>query len=152
MGHADLYAQRWNGEPVVYDRTISPAAEARPPSLEQYVSEKYTLPSDWKVFRWQAHGEKETGFSTLTGAVVTETYKTGKRKGLPKWSARDKSTELQISIPQTDFKLWIQQWESETGLCHQCLGCGLEWVGWSKRDGCRYGKCRNCGGSGTRPA
>lgn len=42
----------------------------------------------------------------------------------------------------------VERWKLETGLCECCGGSGMQTDGWSAKDGLRWIRCRQCGGSG----
>jgi len=111
-------------------------------------SEKYQLDPDWRAFKFETH---DTYYS-LTGAVCTEKYKSGKRKGKPNWSKRDKSTEATYTVSMSDYESWVKAWEKLTGLCSRCIGEGKTVNKISKQpDGTflsEYKDCPKCNGSG----
>lgn len=134
-------------EVEINSREISEAAKARPPIREQFILERYNLSADWAWYKWEAKGDGPTGYVLVSGAVCLAKYTRGRKKGLKKWSGRDKTTDLTISVPQIDLVAWLNQWESSTGDCFECQGSGLEWAGWHFERGNRYRTCSRCKGA-----
>jgi hypothetical protein len=99
-------------------------------------------PAEWRWFSLNS-GDAPEGFVKVVGAVPVGTYRSGKRKGRPKWP-KDGET---LWIKRDDFTAMQAAWESETGKCAGCCGAG----GTIKRasiDGAEYQECRVCCGTG----
>lgn len=114
--------------------------------LEQQAREKANQGPDWGVYRWE-HLPESNGMM-LTGAVVTATYKSGKRKGMTNWTKRDASTERRIFISYAEREAYEAAWEASTGKCSRCEGEGKTPAGWSKDTGQTYRDCPKCKGTG----
>lgn len=91
------------------------------------------------------------GGTLITGAVPNGVFKSGPRKGETNWAKADKSTERRIVISAGDALRFRLEWERDHGKCHECLGSGRAWCGWSKSEGNRFRTCVRCGGSGSPP-
>lgn len=113
---------------------------------------KASLPEHWVFSGW-----RRVNFGTphealeITGAVVTETFKRGPRKGRLNWAKRDKSTEWSFRFTDAERAAFYAAWEAETGLCHACHGNGEEFYGWSRDEGNKYRPCNRCGATGEAP-
>ena len=116
--------------------------------MELCARRKIGMPDTWQAFRWQRKGD----YIIVTGAVVTETFKRGPRKGRPKWSARDPETEMPVTVHDGEFSAFKLAWEAETGLCHRCQGTGKVMKSWSVADGTTYRECDVCSGTGKPKA
>jgi len=117
------------------------------PLVALHCQEKFKLPEGWGIFIIEA---KET-FHLITGAVCTEVYKKGHRKGQPNWRRRDRSTQATVTLTCAEHEIWLHGWEQKTGKCSVCQGFGERVVGWNVDTGIRYAKCKSCGGSGKKP-
>jgi hypothetical protein len=112
---------------------------------EMVVRKKLRKPG-WVMFAWECVGE--TRDVIVTGCVPTDTYKSGPRKGRPKFiSPGDKCVVTQVE--EMDAK---RDYERDTGKCNGCQGSGKQWAGWSAGEGSRYRECRRCGSTGIAPA
>lgn len=115
---------------------------------ELHAREKINAGGDWLMISWEAlphSGGKPAQVYVVTGAVPDGTYASGKRKGKPRFGARD-----QVYITPAEHKAWLLAWEASTGLCHQC-DAGREWIGWSADEGRKTKECSRCGGTGKQP-
>ena len=107
----------------------------------------HKVPKGWKWCKVDSHN-KPDDFIEMQGAVTVGEYKSGPRKGRPKWPK-----ELQtIWMRRSEIDRVAIEWEIEEGKCQKCYGAGQESVGWSKAEGTRYRKCQRCNGSGLPPA
>lgn len=113
-----------------------------------HAREKLGMPDTWQWFRLEAKGEN---FTVITGAICTEVYLRGKRKGRTNWAKRDKETELPVTISRDEHKAWLLAWEKRTGECHQCSGNGQQWTGWSRDEGNKFRPCTRCDSTGAAP-
>lgn len=111
---------------------------------ELYARRKLEMPDTWKVFRWQRKGD----FIVVTGAVCCSTFKKGPRAGRPKWSSRDRETELTVSIRSKEMRDFELAWSAETGFCHHCTWTGKRFKSWNHLTGATYGECPECAGTG----
>jgi hypothetical protein len=103
----------------------------------------HNMPEDWRWCRLNSHNKPED-FIEVEGAIPTGVFKSGPRKGRPKWPK-----ELQtIWMRRRDMDRVAIEWEKETGKCHKCDGTGQEWAGWNKEEGRKTRKCDRCSGSG----
>ncbi|EHL99335.1 hypothetical protein HMPREF9946_03097 [Acetobacteraceae bacterium AT-5844] len=122
------------------------------PDYETHAREMYGLPDDWMVCIWEALGKPgKPQAIALTGAVVTEVFKSGPRKGEKNWKKRDRSTQMTVSIPKAAHQKWLLEWEQKTGLCHECNGKGEVFKSWDRETGTQMKPCRRCDGTGKAP-
>jgi DnaJ-class molecular chaperone len=117
-----------------------------PPTLESHARELLGLPPDWRVYRWTVKGRGVEVEGAVCNAFITR----GKWKGRTNWKKKDLNTLITITIPDALHKQWMREWESRTGLCHNCSGTGEEWAGWSAAEGTKRRPCRPCGASGLK--
>ena len=118
--------------------------------LFQLTAERvHKVPSGWRWCRLDSH-KKPEGFIEMQGAIPIGEYKSGPRKGMPKWPSSDRLQT--IWIQQSEVEAVAEQWESENGKCHKCEGSGQEWAGWSKGEGRKTRTCQRCKGSGKSSA
>lgn len=63
-------------------------------NLESYFRREYSIPEEFKFFRWEClPHDGPTIYYELEGGIVREFYKSGPRKGEPKYStATDRQT------------------------------------------------------------
>jgi hypothetical protein len=86
------------------------------------------------------------GFIKVRGAIPIGQYKSGKRKGHPKWPKDDQLQTLWMK--KTDMDAMALQWEVEQQKCHKCEGSGEVVVSSHVVHGKTFGKCKRCKGSG----
>jgi len=81
----------------------------------------------------------------VTLAKPTGVYKSGERKGEPKYT---KAVEHQavVTVAETDAE--VTAYETRTGLCSDCDGSKRTAAGWSAGTGTRYETCARCKGDG----
>lgn len=115
--------------------------------MESAAREKVNMPETWHA---SIFARKLDGF-LITGAVCDEVYKSGPRKGEPKWATRDKNTEIPVYITRKELDDYQSRWETQTGLCGECKGRGEVFYRWTKEDGSFYKPCPKCGGTGSKP-
>lgn len=118
-----------------------------------HAREKFNLPVDWQIYRWEAksHDTKDA-YLIVTGAVCTEVYKSGKYKGTKNWDKRDRSTEAVVSLRLDEHRDWLLQWERRTGKCSECCGSGQSWRGWHHIKGNTFKPCKRCDATGRAPS
>ena len=107
------------------------------------------MPPEWQWCELASINTPFGRFPQVTGAVPTEFYSRGPKKGKPKWLARYCYSVLQFSpaeIEQVRLK-----WEDETSKCSACGGDGQELFKISITNGNSYRECRRCGGTGVAP-
>lgn len=125
--------------------TTTEKERVRPPDFWNLMArEVYGMPEGWEWFRLEAvgpHHRRDLSASMVTGAVCTETFKSGPNKGSKNWKKRDRSTEQTIAIPFKDLDAFCEKWEVKTGLCSSCGGSGEN--GWDANQ-----RCTRCNGSG----
>lgn len=51
-------------------------------------------------------------------------------------------------ITQLEIDQEIENYEKETGKCHDCNGTGQAWYAWSKDEGNKYRDCKKCNSTG----
>ena len=114
--------------------------------LEKQAKEKFSLPENWEWFRWETlpHPPANHTFVKLTGCPITERYKSGKRKGRPKYSL---ATSMSVTITLAEHEAYLLAWEKETGQCSACTGSGEELERWHHIDGTKMRPCGKCNGS-----
>ena len=94
----------------------------------------------WEAYRW----EDCDGDSIVTGDVPDGVYRSGPRKGRPRF----KGPGRRVIITRSDMWAVATAYEAETGKCWDCKGTGQTWAGWSKAEGTHYRECQRCGGTG----
>ena len=94
----------------------------------------------WKAYRW----EDCDGDSIVTGDVPNGVYRSGKRKGRPRFNGPGQK----VIVTKAELQSRAATYEAETGRCWDCKGTGQAWVGWSKAEGARYSTCSRCSGTG----
>jgi hypothetical protein len=97
-------------------------------------------PTGWKAFRWQ----QADGGHIVTGAIPIGTYRSGPRKGRPKYP---KDSQI-VVVTTEELNAKAKEYEKETGNCWECKGTGLVFVGWSKAEGSKRNTCPRCSGVG----
>jgi len=106
---------------------------------------RHGVPAGWRWRKLDSFN-KPKGFIEMQGAVPIGEYKSGPRKGRPKWP---KESECQtIWLKDSEMDEVAAEWESETGKCHKCDGSGQEFWAWSAKDGTKTRTCKRCEGSG----
>jgi hypothetical protein len=104
----------------------------------------HNKPPEWQWFYLNARDMPED-FIQVQGGVPTAFYKSGPRKGRPKWGPREDYEKLWIR--RADVKETEHRWESETGKCHACEGSGerMRRVSAATKE---FVTCSRCSGSG----
>jgi hypothetical protein len=97
----------------------------------------------WIAYSWERCGPD----SIVTGGVPVGAYKSGPRKGEPRF----RGPGNKIVVSRAEMEATAAAYESETGNCWNCYGTGQLPVGWNKADGMSHGTCTRCGGSGIAP-
>ena len=95
----------------------------------------------WKAYRWEDCG----GDSIVTGDVPDGVYRSGKRKGRPRFNGPGRK----VVITKAEMQAKATAYEADTGKCWDCKGTGQVWAGWSKADGTRYRDCQRCNATGN---
>ena len=114
----------------------------RPADREQCARELYGLSPDWHAHTWAAKGDRDNGYTELTGGIVRDRDLTGE------WDWGGSRQENTYAVPEAMYRKWLRSWEIETGKCSTCQGTGQEVVGVSAADGVRHSLCLKCGGTG----
>lgn len=114
----------------------------------EHAKEKRGLPANWRIYKWECFpkGAGETIYVAVTGAVC-EHFKKGTAHR--NWRLLDKTTECTVNLPVAEHEVWKLQWEKRTGKCHECVGTGEVFAGWSAAEGTRFRGCSRCKGSGS---
>ena len=112
-------------------------------------AEQGPLPAGWRIFKWEALMDRDNN-TLLTGAVAPPKL-SGKNKGYPNWSKRDKATERTFVVSTAARRAAEAHHEVTTGDCSACHGNGTAWCGWSREEGSRYRHCKRCNGTGVAP-
>lgn len=112
--------------------------------VENKLRKIHGLGDGWHVCKWQVLGDPGIGteFTFWQCPLVTR----GERKGRPNW--RKKTAERIVSASKQDGEKWTSEYETETGLCNECMGKGETFKSWSKNEGTTMQTCPRCGGSG----
>jgi hypothetical protein len=110
------------------------------------------MPANWEAYRWQARGEKETGYVELQGGVFRKKITRGKNKGRTDYRSPEPGTAATLSLSNKAHAEWLKLWEAETGHCVECMGTGKAWAGWNYKHGSCFRPCKECGATGTNAA
>lgn len=128
------------------------AVKKRPPTIDQYIIEKFNLDPRWQQCCWKKEGmNSKTGeckFILVDGAVYSRTISRGPRKGEVNYKKPEPGTSMSVSVIPDEMNAWLAKWERETGYCQECKGTGFSVHGWSQDRGMRYRKCKDCGATG----
>lgn len=103
----------------------------------------HDLPDDWQP-RIYGCLDRGLGFY-LRGAVPVGIFRSGRRKGQPKFPPM--SQLQQVVITADEVRQTRIEWENETGLCCYCGGSGKT-VKSCGINGTTYRQCLHCDGSG----
>lgn len=110
---------------------------------------KFKIPDGWEVYMWELKNmNTPSEYIMHSGAVVTELFKSGRRKGMKNWAKKNRLHEMELPLTRDEIKSAALAWQSETGNCMECKGNGDEWFGWSAQDGHKYRPCKHCGATG----
>ena len=112
--------------------------------VENKLRQIHGLGDGWHVCKWEALGRPPIGtqFTFWKCPLVTR----GERKGKPNW--RKKTDERIVSVTMFDGDRWTAEYETETGLCNNCMGTGETFKSWNRDTGTTMETCKRCGGSG----
>lgn len=121
------------------------------PDFYNLIARDRGAPEGWRWFDLRVIGERPHHVIHVKGAVCDAVYKSGRYKGWPNWTKRDRSTERELVITPAEFDAAIAKWESETGLCHKCGGDGQELASCGV-GGNTYRPCSRCKASGKAPS
>lgn len=108
--------------------------------LESAARRKLSAPEAWKSYRW----EVLAGGYLVTGAVPVGLYKSGPRKGRPKWEGRG----TKVVLSEMEVGAEVARYIQETGNCANCLGTKEEFLSWSVTEGTKRRPCSECNATG----
>lgn len=111
--------------------------------MESAARRKVNAPEDWRAY----HYEVITGGYLIIGSVPVGKYKSGPRKGSPKWEGEGVKVVVTEADVETETSLYVKT----TGNCPNCFGEKTEFLRWSKAAGLETQTCRSCHGSGRAP-
>jgi hypothetical protein len=106
------------------------------------LAEKKVGIEGWIGYSWKRCGSD----SIVTGDVPIGLFKSGQRKGKPRFRGPGRT----VIVTNVEMQATAATYESETGNCWDCHGSGQIAIGWSQTDGKRYTTCTRCGGSGVK--
>lgn len=138
------------------EKVTPPAQRLRIPMqnlLELHAREQAGLPDDWRMFQWEVKGAKYQPtyvpgtHTAITGIVVTKR----KRNGEWSWRSGDNSTQMTITLRDTDHKKWCEAWGLRNDVCYLCQGNGDVVRSFGEK-GVTYCQCPKCKGSGKPSA
>lgn len=116
---------------------------------EELARRQHDLPSDFQFCRWKMVPDRVWDHMQIEGGVPIGRYTRGPRKGMYKWSPRNKDTTRRMFLFSVEtIKAFAIQWEAETGKCRHCLGDGKCVTGWKRGEGTTYEPCGTCKGTG----
>ena len=101
----------------------------------------------WRAYKW----ERMCGGDLVTGCAPDGEYKSGPRKGRPRFSKPLPGTRQQVPVTNAELNAHAARYEREECKCWSCKGSGEEFAGWSKDAGTRKRTCQSCGGTGAPP-
>jgi len=112
--------------------------------VENNLRQLHGLGDDWHVCKWNVLGNPGIGveFTFWQCPLVTK----GPNKGKPNW--RKKTDERIVSVSQDGGDKWTAEYETETGLCNECMGAKETFKSWNIDTGTAMQTCQRCGGSG----
>lgn len=100
---------------------------------------------------WQAHTWSAcVGGSIVKGCVPSGIYRSGPRKGHPKFKPGVAGTDRQVIVSEAQLAANAAEYE-KSGKCWDCKGERQTWCGWSKDKGHSYRDCTRCGATGAAP-
>jgi DnaJ-class molecular chaperone len=99
----------------------------------------------WQAYRW----EQMKGGYLVKGCVPDGVYRSGRRKGRPRFKNPVKGTELSIVVSDADMKTEAEIYEETTGNCWDCKGKGEVFQSWHHIDGTKYKPCQRCNATGA---
>ena len=107
-----------------------------------FAREKAKQPDTWEVYHFQIKDQRD-GYAelmqVLTGCIPDGVYRSGKRKGEPRYSKPLPGTKLTVITTREEFEKWTKEFLTKNGYCIDCSGKGTS-----------YGKtCGVCDGTGT---
>lgn len=108
---------------------------------------KYPIPEGWAIYSWERKNfGKPTEYIEFKGAICTEIFKRGPRKGRKNWAKR--THEMSLPMTHAELEAACEQWSKATGLCYHCVGNGTAWAGWNAAAGNIYKPCKRCDATG----
>jgi hypothetical protein len=145
-----------SAQPALFETELSVAPEpklydGRFDWYEAFCRERYSPPSEWQIYKWEAKGEhgKPGAFVLVEGAVFKHTMLKGKRKGRIDYKKPEPGSVATYPIVMTDLDKFKLEWSVKTGKCHHCYGTGQDWFGWNHITGDRYRDCQACSATGS---
>lgn len=112
--------------------------------IENAARRKANASEDWQGY----HFEVVIGGYLVIGSAPVGHYKSGPRKGTPKWEGEG----ITVVVTEDDVAIETSLYVKTTGNCPNCFGKKTELVSWSKREGTKTQPCRACTGSGLAQA
>ena len=100
------------------------------------------LPSTWGWFHAEFKGDETHGVFVIRGAVCTERFKRGPRKGRLNWSKR--TDEREIIVTRDELQQAKAAWETDTGRCFNCGGTGQTVASVHVSGERTYRPCKRC--------
>lgn len=118
-----------------------PDKEAKPPCLFAIVAERKVGVPGWQWFKAEAIGDCDL----ITGCVPAGVYRSGKRKGMPKFDGKNAT---RVVVTKAEEAQAAADYERESGRCYRCGGRGetIESIGLR---GKTYRQCGRCQGTGA---
>lgn len=118
---------------------------------ETIARQKLGMPPEWRMSRWEAHGQLEDPMIEVQGGVYPPIAR-GPNKGKPNWRKPVLGTKLATWISPAEERAFKQKWQEQSGKCWVCYGTGEQWAGWHHQEGHSYKPCRTCCATGKPPA
>ena len=114
--------------------------------IQRAVERAHQVPEGWQ-WSFSSCIDAPEGFVRIGGAVPDGVYRSGPRKGRPKWPKEQQTLWITWDQVEEEKRLY----EEADGLCARCEGTGKMNVGWSKEMGKLMERCERCGGTGQAP-
>jgi len=108
--------------------------------IEAAARRKLNVTSAWKGY----HFEVIAGGYLVVGSVPVGRFKSGPRKGSPKWEGE--GSKVVVTEPEVEAE--VDTYVKTTGNCPNCFGEKTELLSWSKAEGVKTQTCKSCNGSG----
>lgn len=119
------------------------AAQAVPDFFSLVARRKLKQPDTWRW--WSIRRVGDTDDALVRGAVPVGTRKDGSPKFPPKRDSQE------CVVADVEREAAIREWETATGLCARCGGCGQRAWSWGV-EGTKFKPCERCGASGKAGA
>lgn len=110
--------------------------------LESAARRKQNAPENWFAFQFEVVGESDY---LIAGAICTDFYSRGPRKGKPKWPG---GPGVKVVLTKADVDAEIARYVRETGNCPDCFGTKEEFASWNHETGTKMRPCERCGATG----